>query len=379
MRQAYQSYDYERALNNLETPDVAGSEIDELLYLLDKGMILHSAGRFKESTQVLGKADRLADQINFVSVSEQAVTLIKDERSKVYRGEDFERLLINIFQALNYAQLGKEEDALVEVRRCNERLRKMVHEDKKPYEHLAIARYLGGVFYEDQEELDSAFIDYYKAYELEPDLGYLLEPLIRLAKKLDRPEAYKELREKYPSLSDEPLGRGEGEVVVVMEVGLSPQKESSEKGQGEQLIVVPVYRQRHWARQKGVVRVLGQQEVKAVTVTPLYQVATLHLDDRMGRMIAKQLAGVLAKAAVASAVASATNSSDAGALAFWLLAIANEADTRSWLSLPAELQVARIRLPEGTHALTVRYGGITSRHPVEVEAGRIQVLSIRRY
>ena len=56
MRQAYQSYDYERALNNLETPDVAGSEIDELLYLLDKGMILHSAGRFKESTQVLGKA-----------------------------------------------------------------------------------------------------------------------------------------------------------------------------------------------------------------------------------------------------------------------------------------------------------------------------------
>src|SRR5262249_2422103 len=148
MRQAYQSYDYNRALSDAEG-EIKGPDVDRLLALLDKGMILHAAGRYQESIGVLADADRLSQQLDVVSISEEAKTLLSNERERAYRGEDFEKLMISVLQALNYAELGKDEDALVEVRRVNERLRKMIVDEKKPYEQLAIARYLGGVFWED--------------------------------------------------------------------------------------------------------------------------------------------------------------------------------------------------------------------------------------
>ncbi len=106
--------------------------------------------------------------------------------------------MISVLQALNYAQLGKDEDALVEVRRVNERLQKMIVDEKKPYEQLAIARYLGGVLYEDQRDWDAAYIDYAKALKLEPRLGSLAEPLLRLAKQTGRDDAYESLLQRLP-------------------------------------------------------------------------------------------------------------------------------------------------------------------------------------
>jgi hypothetical protein len=59
--------------------------------------------------------------------------------------------------------------------------------------------------------------------------------------------------------------------------------------------------------------------------------------------------------------------------------VANAPDLRSWLSLPAEFQLSRFRVPSGQHTVEVNYGGqITSRH-VEVKSGRIAVVVVRRY
>src|SRR5215831_6551130 len=240
-RQAYQSYDYDRALSEIEH-EVRGPEVDRLLALLDEGMILHAAGRYQDSIGVLAEADKLSQQLDVVSISEEAKTLISNERQRAYRGEDFEKLMISVLQALNYAELGKDEDALVEVRRVNERIRKMVIEEKKPYEQLAIARYLGGVLYEDEENWDSAFIDYQQAHKLQPELGSLAEPLLRLAKLTERQDAYKELKKEYPDVEEKPLGRGEGQAVIVVEAGLSPEKRSAQREyQPGKLADVPVF------------------------------------------------------------------------------------------------------------------------------------------
>jgi uncharacterized protein len=147
VRQAYEAGDTEKALQQIR-PE-RKSPKDQLLALLDEGMVLHAGGRWEESIKVLGEADKLSQQLDVVSVSEEAATLLTNERERAYRGEDFEKLMISVLQALNYAGLGKEEDALVEVRRVNERMRKMIVDEKKPYEQLAFARYLGGVLYED--------------------------------------------------------------------------------------------------------------------------------------------------------------------------------------------------------------------------------------
>lgn len=379
VRMAYQSGDYPRALRTLESESHGEHVQDRLLVLLDKGMVLHAAGQWEESIAVLAEADRLSGELDAISVSEEAKTFVGNERQRVYRGEDFEKLMISVLQALNYAQLGKDEDALVEVRRVNERLEKMVVDEKKPYEQLAIARYLGGVLYEDQGEWDSAYIDYAKAYELEPRLGALVEPLLRLAKQTGRDEAYAELAAKFPGVPHAPLGPGESQLVVVVEAGLSPEKAPTPRDYGDtgQLIEVPVYRDRGYVPAVQV-RVEGQAE-RAVTVTSLADVAKVHLNDRIGRMLAKQLASALVKAGLAAGVGALTKSKEVGFLTFLVLNAGNAADLRSWLSLPAEFQVARFRVPAGKHTVQVEAQGRTTSHEVEVKPGRLGLVVVRRY
>jgi uncharacterized protein len=377
VRRAYEAERYPDALHQLEAQARAGHDRDRLLVLMDRGMLLHAAGQFAQSSAALSEAERLADRLEGISLSEEAATLIGNERERAYRGEDFERLMINVLQALNYAQLDQGEEALVEVRRVNERLRKMVVEEKKPYQQLAVARYLGGVLYEDQKEWDSAFIDYYKAYELNPELGHLGGALLRLARRTQRVDQYQQLRQRFPEVDDAPLNSGEGEVVVVIEAGLSPQKESTRRGQRGELVVVPIYRDRG-ALGRATVEV-GAARQSAVPITSIAQVARVHLEDRIGRMLAKNLAATAVKAGIAAGAGSVTNSREVGLLAFYLLTLANEADLRSWLSLPAELQLARVRLPAGEHEVAVTFRGRTTLHPVEIRPGGIAVLSVRRY
>ena len=63
---------YPRALEMLDRRGRAGAPNDQLLVLLDEGMVLHAAGRFEESIQVLAEADKLSRQLDFISVSEEA-------------------------------------------------------------------------------------------------------------------------------------------------------------------------------------------------------------------------------------------------------------------------------------------------------------------
>ncbi|NTX53483.1 hypothetical protein HUA74_01190 [Myxococcus sp. CA051A] len=379
VRVSYQSEDYPGALVGLDAVSKEGSEKDALLVLLDKGMVLHAAGEWAESNKVMEEAEQLSARLDGVSVSEEAGALVTNERQRAYRGEDFEKLMISVVQALNYAELGDDEAAMVEVRQVNERLQKMVTEEKKPYQQLAIARYLGGVIREDQRDWDSAYIDYAKAYELEPRLGALVEPLLRLSKSTGRDDVYAALKEKYPEVAHPPLARDESQVVVVVEAGLSPEKQptSRDYGTGGNLIEVPVYRDRGSAPS---VRVqLGDQDERAVTVTSLADVARLHLDTRIGGMLAKQLASVAVKAGLAAGLGAATKSEELGVLAFLLLNAGNAPDLRSWLSLPAEFQVARFRVPAGSHTVRVEAGGRVSEHTVDVKPGRVGLVVVRRY
>ncbi|MFP2960012.1 COG3014 family protein [Myxococcus sp. 1LA] len=379
VRSAYQQGDYSRALSTLEAAAKEGPAQDRLLVLMDKGMVLHAAGQWAESNAVLEEAERLSEQVDSVSVSEEAKTLVTNERQRTYRGEDFEKLMISVLQALNYAELGDEEAAMVEVRQVNERLEKMIAEEKKPYEQLAIARYLGGVIREDQRDWDSAYIDYAKAYEIAPRKDALAEPLLRLAKKVGRDDMYAELLAKYPDVPHAPLAPDEGQLVVVVEAGLSPEKQrgSRDPGGGGDLIEVPVYRNRGMAPPVSVD--LEGQSKQAVTVTSLADVAVVHLNDRIGRMLAKQLAGVAVKAGLAAGVGALTKSDELGVLTFLVLNAMNAPDLRSWLSLPAEFQVARFRVPAGNHTVRVTSWGQVTEHPVEVKPGRVGLLVLRRY
>jgi hypothetical protein len=206
-----------------------------------------------------------------------------------------------------------------------------------------------------------------------------MEPLLRLAKKTGRDDTYAALRAKFPDVPHEPLGPQEGQVVVVVEAGLSPVKRSLSRNYegSDDPIEIPVYQDRGHTPQARVA--VGNQEATAVTVTSLERVAKVHLTDRIDRMLAKQLASLLVKGGLAAGVGAITKSKEVGFLTFLVLNALNEPDLRSWLSLPAEFQLARFRVPGGTHTVRIDAGGSTVTREVEVKPGRIQLVVVRRY
>ena len=377
VRYAYQNENYQEAYELIEEEEAENREIDRLLVLMDKGMILHTSRRYQESIQVLQEAEKLADNSEYTSISEEAKALFSNERNRAYRGEDFERLMINVVLALNYSALGREEDALVEIRRINNRLKRMINEEKKPYQQLAIARYLGGILYESRGETDSAFIDYYKAYQLNPNLDHLAEAILRIAKKAGRDTALASLKKTFPELSEEPLPPNYGEIAVVVEMGLSPQKFDSAPEGNVQIAAVPRYRRRNWNPRHARIEVLGTEK-QSVTVTSLEDVAILHLNHRVDSILAKSLASAAVKAATSVAVAKATKSEAAGWLTFLLLSANTRSDLRSWLSLPAEIQIARFAVPAGTQKVKIQ-ASKSHTAEVDVKPGKVSLLIIRSY
>lgn len=381
-RHAYESYQYPPAIQGFDGEVKSGPQIDRLLAMMDEGMVLHAAGKFEESIKVLAETDKLSERLDFVSVSEEAKVLISSERERAYRGEDFEKLMISTLQALNYGQLGKDEDALVEVRRVNERMQRMINEEKKPYEQLAVARYLTAVLWEDQGHADDAFIDYYAANKLAGDLGSLAEPLVRLAKETGRDDAFRELRRQYPWVQPQPLARDEGQILVVLEAGKAPVKTNGSRSGGPkaEVIAVPVFRDRPWIRQTQVV-LDGDANtaVRPTTITSLEQVAKIHLNYRIDGLVARQFGALAIRTGAAVGVGQATGSEALGILTFLALSYANQPDLRSWMSLPAEFQLARFRVPAGVHRLTVVAGGGAREVQVEVQPRRVTLIVLRSY
>ena len=381
-RHAYEVYQYPPAIQGFTNEVQSGPQIDRLLALMDQGMVLHAAGKFEESIKVLAEADKLSERLDFTSVSEEAKVLLSSERERAYRGEDFEKLMISTLQALNYAQLGKDEDALVEVRRVNERMQRMINEEKKPYEQLAVARYLTGVLWEDQGHADDAFIDYWAANKLAGDLGSLAEPLVRLAKETGRDDAFRQLRKQYPWVQPQPLARDEGQILVVLEAGKVPVKTNGSRSGGPkaEVIAVPVFRDRPWIRDSQVV-LDGDANtaVRPTTITSLEQVAKIHLDHRVDGLIARQFGALAIRTGAAVGVGQATGSEALGILTFLALSYVNQPDLRSWMSLPAEFQLARFRVPAGVHRLSVVAGGGAREIQVDVQPRRVTLIVLRSY
>jgi uncharacterized protein len=379
-RHAYEAYRYPEAEQGFASEVASGPQIDHLLALMDQGMVLHAAGKLEESIKVLAEADKLSQNLDFTSVSEEAKVLISSERERVYRGEDFEKLMISTLQALNYAQLGKDEDALVEVRRVNQRMQRMISEEKKPYEQLAVARYVAAVLWEDQGHADDAFIDYAAANQLVGNLGSLAEPLVRLAKETQRDTALAELRRQYPWAQPRPLGPDEGQLLVVLEVGKVPIKTTGTRNGGPSIgiISVPEFHPRPWIRDARI-SIDGGQPVVPTPLTSLEAVAQIHLKNRLDGLILRQAGALAIRTGIAAGAGAATKSEAVGILTFLALSAANQPDLRSWMSLPAEFQLVRFRVPAGAHRMAVIAGGGLRELEIQVRPKRVTLVVLRSY
>jgi hypothetical protein len=156
---------------------------DGILYYLDKGMLTHYAGLYEESSGLLEAGERAIEEAYTKSVTQTAATYLLNDTVLDYAGEDYEDIYINTFNALNYYHRGDPEEALVEIRRMNNKIRNLAGrygvvrsalqrkaldddlsipsnpEAPSAFNDSALARYLGMLFYRGGGYADDARID----------------------------------------------------------------------------------------------------------------------------------------------------------------------------------------------------------------------------
>ena len=94
------------------------SKRDKLLFLMEKGAILHRMGQYEESIAELLNASKLIAQQEVISLSRQTASLVTSEWVTEYKGEYCERLWVHTYLMMNYLLVNKYEDALVEAKQA---------------------------------------------------------------------------------------------------------------------------------------------------------------------------------------------------------------------------------------------------------------------
>jgi len=347
---------------------------DELLYLLDWAICLNHAGQFEASNGVFALAEKHVWGNDYTSLGEEAGTLLTGENTKVYRGEDFEKILINVYKAINFAVLGKVEEALVEARLVDRRLGELKRDGASSYKQNGFARYVSGVLYESQSEWNDAYIDYRKTHEIVPEFGAVGPDLIRIAMRLGMRDHVERWEQEFGLKREARTRSTPTEIVVIYQNGRGPKKVPR-----PDFYSLPRFVPNSDSVRQAEVVVDGVSRGMPAVLHDIEATAILNLDERIAGMIAKRIAGRVVKEVAAQEIERRTNNAALGALTRLVLIASDQADLRSWSFLPRDLQILRVPVTPGTHEVRVRPVGASElpAQSVEVRAGESRFLSFR--
>jgi hypothetical protein len=323
---------------------------DQVVYLLEYATALQLAKDYPASDKAFLQAEDLTDIKDYHSVSRIAGSLVGSATMVQYKGDNYEKVLINAMLAINYLMEHRLDDAMVETRKLNDKLYKFRFEGKKNYDQNPFAFYLSALIEENQKDVDSAYIDFKKAYDLNPRLEYLKEDLIRAGIAAQRRDDVDDWRRKWPGVKPANL-KNVGEAVLIYQQGWSPQKRPNPSFPRIPKLY-PLFSQTERARlevENGPSEL--SQQVMSVTNT-----AIKTLDDDYAGIIAMRAAGIGTKAVLADQIRQ--KNEVLGAIAWIGMNVADQADLRQWTSLPSTFQIAKLRLKPGNYK--VRAVGLSS-------------------
>ena len=377
--------DPKTALDLLEKQDYP--ERNRLLYLLNKAMLLRMQGEYAASNEVFEEAKRIIQAYSAISVTEQSASFVVNDTTITYTGSPLDRVMLHTFAALNYLELGKLDEARVEALQVDVLLRRL--EQDAPDSALSVdpfARYLAGMIYEELGEDSDAMIAYRKAYEAYQEHArlyattvpdYLRQDLLRLSRRLGLRNEYRKYRAEFGEL---PVPRTsnhqkQGRVVLFFSNGLAPVKRESSQAIVDPVsgivvrISLPYYENRPVPVTRVRLHVAGRHS-ESETVEDIIGVSRATLQAALPGITARAIARAVTKYQMSR---QAQQQDDlAGLLVNIMNVVTERADTRSWLTLPADIQMARLDLPAGTYTLTLELLG-----PGGAVIGRQQFPDIR--
>jgi hypothetical protein len=177
---------------------------NKLLYNLEMGKLYHSSKDYAKSNEFLNEADLYFDKWSHLRVLDIQgnYKLGNDKRTNGrlgthffglrnldYHPEDYEKILIHYYKALNYVYLQQTDEALVEAKRLEQLLYNMsakdVFSDHSRIINDPFTQILIGLIYESGHNINDAFIAYrnaskmYKDEQQMPD--FLKQDILRCA------------------------------------------------------------------------------------------------------------------------------------------------------------------------------------------------------
>jgi hypothetical protein len=372
-------------------------ERNRLIFLMNRGMLLRMHGEFETSNQVFSEAKLLVADLNALSLREQTMALTINDAMRSYAGAPYEQVMLNIYSALNYLELGRFDDARVEALQVDLLLGELGDAEVGPlFDNDPFARYLSALIYEAGGELDDAMIAYRSAYEsyrqhagrypltLPRQLKY---DLLRISEAVgltaeNRGYASEFATDSWPS---EARLSEQGELVFIFNNGLAPVKVEqaltapvAHRGRLVH-VALPVYQRRPAGFSFARLKIDGRL-IETEIFADIEELAIAELERNQPAILARTTARAILKYQLSK---EAGKKNDLAGLLVNIAGMLSErADTRSWMALPADIQLARVALPPGEYDLEVElidiYGESAKEYlypAVRLDAGRKTFIS----
>ncbi len=326
---------------------------------LDTGMLWRINHHYATSNKIFEIARQEIEALYGVSVTENLAAVTINETLRSYQGDHYERLLLHAFMAMNYIQLNDLDDARVEMLQADVNMQAW-HDTSY---NDAFVRYLAGMIFEALGQDDDALISYRRAYQRYRDKIGLEAPrvpfnlqhdLLRLTTKMHLWNEYKQYKKtfalnRFPS-SDH--SQNDGQLVIILNNGLAPVRGEAainiyaREVQKQLRVAFPVYLYPKTSLMRARIRIDNKQ-LGLETVEDIDALARHALTQAMPGIMARAIARAVIK--YQSQLSAKKHSDLEGLLMTVTNLITERADTRSWTTLPEEIQLQRVFLPAGRH------------------------------
>lgn len=382
----------------------------DVLYYLELGELQRLNHRYDESQKAWMAADAHVQAWEKTALANPEKLLggvgsvLLNDKSMPYEGHDYEKVMLTTRLALDHLARGDFETARVDIKRTHEReaviaelrrkeLQKTEEEASKrgmktgfrelngyPVQTIdnpevnalrnsyesAFSHYLAGFIYEALGEPSLAAAGYRKAIELQPN--------------------HPQLEDALAGLDTRVAARDDGytDVLFVLESGAAPARQSRQFSlpfpyQNRLLIVpvsFPVIAPTQPSFMPAQLQIQGEAPISTTVITSIDLMARKALQEEMPGIVLRGIIRSSTKA-IAQYQASKNDQTGLAALAMAIGSMVTEsADERGWRSLPAQIAIARARIPSGEH--TIGFGATPGGQGIGFGvSGRYAVVGLR--
>ncbi|MDF2577286.1 MAG: hypothetical protein K0S74_770 [Chlamydiales bacterium] len=358
---------------------------DAVWVLLDKATIEFAAGDVSSAAAHYNLALEAIDYYQQNVAAETAGQFLLEDSAKAYAGEDYEQILARLYLGLALLQKGDVGNAIALLKQAEttQQLKRELYRKNEATQNYqlidnVVAKYLFAILLEKQGDLSNAMILYKQAAGLAKNLK-IESDIIRLEKGISNKDKATVIfvchngRSPYKISTTGPASMASGVALEVFlasqgtapafsSLGGIPVPEFQDIPQGEP---IPTY-----------VNLLDQRR-PLQTWYNIHEVAHQQLEQQKPVIIARGVARFLIRRSLVGITNHQNNNGGAlFDLAMLAANLATRADTRSWITLPYSLDLAKFDLEPGIYPIQISSSQYKEKQNLKLEAGDFCLINI---